>query len=140
MPACFLNSRLSQFQSYLGNAPWTGGALTTVAIPTSRTRPDPHTSNSLEHWGFAFDPNTGLGFGIMNESNLNHMADIRCLRAEVHPENPPGDEFGGGYTYLSPTLSMPNFNSATTVYESTAYIAVGNVNQVRAGFKAAGGH
>lgn len=140
VPACFLNNQLTRFKSYTGSSAWTNGGLTDVLIPTSGVCATPGTSNSPEHWGFAYNPSTNIGFGVMNLTQLNNDAGFVYKQCEVNSGNPPGTEFGGGFTYISPTLSMQNFTSGTFTFNTTAYIMVGTDTQVRGQFKTISGN
>jgi hypothetical protein len=140
VPACFLNNQLTRFKSYTGSSPWTNGSLTNALIPTSGSCATPGTSNSPEHWGFAYNPNTNLGFGVMNLTNLASDAGIVYKQCEVNSGNPPGTEFGGGFTYISPTLSMQNFTSGTFTFNTTAFMMVGTDTEIRNQFKTISGN
>jgi hypothetical protein len=138
-PACFLNANLTRFKTYIGSSAWTDGALTDDLIPTSNVCATPNTANSSEHWGFAYNPTTNLGFGIMNLTNLSADAGIVYKQCEVSAGNSPS-EFGGGFTYIAPTLSVMKYDSGSFVLNTTAYMMVGDVTSVRSQFKTISGH
>jgi hypothetical protein len=135
MPSCFLVNTLNRYSSYIGNSPFTNDSNLVDDIisnvSTAGLCGDAKTARTTEKWGISYNGSTGLGIGVYNPSEGNNTIDVLFKQCEVYPPDDAGTEFTGGFTFMQPNITLTVPNSATFVKTTTAYIMVGNTNQVR---------
>ena len=131
-PACFIVNTLNKYKTYAGSSPWSFLPTHGGNLPITNMGYNPAEAHTTEHWGMVYDAqNPNSGIGVYNSTNGGNSTYFIFKQQEVYPGNGPGTEFNSGYTFFQPFIDFNITNRANYVKDITAYVMIGNENEIR---------
>ncbi len=132
-PACFIVNTLNKYKTYTGNNPWTNAPTVGGDLPnTTNAGVSPADAHATEYWGMVYDANhPESGIGVYNADNGGSSAYFVFKQLEVYPQNGPGTEFLGGFTFFQPFINFNITNRSSYVKDIVCYLIVGSETEIR---------
>jgi hypothetical protein len=120
LPACFIVNKLSKYQTYNGNAPWTNAPAMDGDLPINNENgryagapPEPVLGiHATERFSCVYNPDNGATVGVYIHSN-NASEYTKLKQLEVYADNGlrSGTEFSGGFTYFDFTSDLDSITN-----------------------------